>query len=168
MSIGRALNCKMRIQQFCENHNPKHGEGIENDRLKPQHWRLLEKLHDTLGAFYETTLCGEGNNNTLGDWFYSLDYLLDSINSSKIEFEELADKYPKSEEYTFLQASAAAAWAKTEEYYGKADTSAAYYAAAILNPAYKWEWFEERWGNDETKKVWLEGNPRKKEIGVKD
>src|SRR5579871_2579237 len=118
MSIGRALNCKMRIQQFCENHNPKHGEGIENDRLKPQHWRLLEKLHDTLGAFYETTLCGEGNNNTLGDWFYSLDYLLDSINSSKIEFEEHADKYPKSEEYTFLQASAAAAWAKTEEYYG--------------------------------------------------
>jgi hypothetical protein len=167
MSIGRALNCKLRIQQFCDNHHPKRGEGIENDRLKAHHWFLLEKLHDTLEKFYETTLCNEGNNTTLSGWFYSLDYLLDSIDRSKNEFEELADENPESEEYAFLQASAAAAWAKTEEYYGKVDESAAYYAATVLNPAYKWEWFEERWGNDKFKKVWLEGNPRKNEIGVK-
>jgi len=167
MSIGRALNCKLRIQQFCENHHPKRGEGIENDRLKAHHWFLLEKLHDALEPFYEATLCSEGNDNTLSEWFCTLDYVLDSVDGSKNEFEELAGENPKSEEYTFLQAGAAAAWLKTEAYYGKADESAAYYAASVLNPAFKWSWFEERWGNDEVKNVWLEGDPAKNEIGVK-
>jgi hypothetical protein len=168
MSIGRALNCKLRIQQFCENHHPKRGEGIENDRLKAHHWFLLEKLHDALEPFYEATLCSEGNSNTLSEWIYTLDYVLDSADGSKNEFEELAGENPESEEYTFLQAGAAAAWLKTEEYYGKIDESAAYYAASVLDPAFKWSWFEERWGNDQVKKVWLEGDPAKNKIGVKD
>ena len=53
------------------------------------------------------------------------------------------------------------------EYYCKVDESAAYYAASILDPTYKWAWFEEHWGNDEVKKVWLEGDPAKHEIGAK-
>ena len=105
MSIGRALNCKLRIQQFCDNHCPKCGEGIENDRLRAHHWFLLEKLHDALEPFYEATLCSEGNNNTLSKWFYTLDYVLDSIDKSKIEFEALASENPESEEYSFLQAA---------------------------------------------------------------
>jgi len=167
MSIGRALNCKLRIQQFCENHHPKRGEGLENDRLKAHHWFLLEKLHDALEPFYEATLCSQGNSNILSEWFCTLDYVLDSIDGSKNKFEELAGENPESEEYTFLQAGAAAAWLKTEEYYGKVDESAAYYAASVLNPAFKWVWFEERWENDQVKKVWLEGDPAKNEIGVK-
>src|SRR6266516_1575306 len=83
MSIGRAPNCKLRIQQFCENHHPKRGEGIENDRLKAHHWFLLEKLHDALEPFYEATLCSEGNSNTLSEWVYTLDYVLDSVDGSK-------------------------------------------------------------------------------------
>ena len=51
------------------------------------------------------------------------------------------------------------------DYYKKADESAAYYAASILDPTYKWSWFEERWGNDKDKKFWLEGG--KKQTGVK-
>jgi len=167
MSIGRALNCKLRIQQFCENHHPKRGEGIENDRLKAHHWFLLEKLHDALEPFYETTLCSQGKNNTLSDWFSGLDYILDRIDQSNNEFEKLAEDNPESEEYAFLQAGAAAAWVKTEEYYCKADDSAAYYAASVLDPVFKWEWFEERWGNHRFKKVWLEGGPAKNKIGVK-
>ena len=115
MSIGRALNCKLRIQQFCENHHPKRGEGIENDRLKAHHWFLLEKLHDALEPFYEATLCSEGNSNTLSGWFTTLDYVLDSIYENKNEFEALAGKNSESEEYAFLQIAAAAAWLKTEE-----------------------------------------------------
>ena len=167
MSIGRALNCKLRIQQFCDNHCPKRGEGIENDRLRAHHWFLLEKLHDALEPFYEATLCSEGNNNTLSEWFYTLDYVLDSAEKSKIEFDALADENPKSEEYAFLQAASAAGWLKTVDYYKKADESAAYYAVSVLDPAFKWSWFEDRWGNDKVKKFWLDGNPAKKEIGVK-
>ena len=117
--------------------------------------------------FYKTTLYNEGNNDILSRWFYTLDYLLDSIDRSKNEFEELAGENPESDEYAFLQTSAAAAWLKTEEYYRKVDDSAAYYAATVLNPVYKWAWFEQRWGNDKVKEAWLEGNPAKNEIGVK-
>src|SRR2546430_16861851 len=56
---------------------------------------------------------------------------------------------------------------KTVDYYKKADESAAYYTASVLDPAFKWSWFEDRWGNDKVKKFWLDGNPAKKEIGVK-
>src|SRR5271154_5701763 len=93
--------------------------------------------------------------------FYTLDYVLDCIDGSKNEFEALAGENPESEEYAFLQAAAGAAWLKTEEYYGKVDESAAYYAAGVLNPAFKWSWFEERWENNKVKKVWLEGDPAK-------
>lgn len=168
MSIGRALNCKLRIQQFCNTHHPKRGDGIENDRLKPLHWFLLEKLYETLGAFYEATLCNEGKHNILSGWFFALDYLLESIDESKNEFQVLACENPKSEEYAYLQASAAAAWAKAEEYYSKVDQSAAYYAALVLDPAFKWAWFEGRWLGNKEKKVWLEGNPKSKAaIGAK-
>ena len=108
MSIGRALNCKPRIQQFCENHQPKNGEGIDNDRLKAKHWYLLEALHTALGPFYAATLCSEGNNKTLSDWFCTLDFLLNDIDGSKNHFGELADANPGSEEYTFLQVGSAA------------------------------------------------------------
>jgi hAT family C-terminal dimerisation region len=167
MSIGRALKCKLRIQQFCENHIPKRGDGIENDRLNAHHWLLLEKLYDALQPFYDASLCSEGNDNTLSDWFFTLDYVLDSISKTKSKFEMLADEMPESDEYVFLQAAAAAACEKTEDYYGKVDESAAYYAASVLNPALKWSWFEDRWGNDRVKRTWLEGNPGKKRIGVK-
>jgi hypothetical protein len=112
MSIERALKCKLRIQQFCENRIPKRGEGIENDRLNAHHWFLLEKLHNTLEPFYEATLCSQGNNNTLSEWFYNLYYVLSgySIDNSKSEFDTLCSEKPQSDEYDFLQMAAAAAW----------------------------------------------------------
>lgn len=123
---------------------------------------MPEKLHDALEPFYEATLCSEGNDNTLSEWFYSLDYVLDCADRSKNEFKMLADENPGSEEYKVLQAASAAAWLKIEDYYKKADESAAYYAACVLNPAIKWSWFEQRWSDDENKAFWLEGNPAKK------
>jgi len=90
-----------------------------------------------LEPFYEATLCSEGNNNTLSEWFYTLDYLLDSAEKSKIEFDALADENPKSEEYAFLQAASAAGWLKTVDYYKKADESMAYYTNSTLDPVFK-------------------------------
>src|SRR2546429_9918624 len=98
MSIRRALNCKLRIQQFCDNHCPKRGEGIENDRLRAHHWFLLEKLHDALEPFYEATLCSKGNNNILSEWFYTLDNVLDSAKRSKMGLDVLVVANPNSDE----------------------------------------------------------------------
>lgn len=66
-----------------------------------------------------------------------------------------------------MQGAASAARLKTEQYYRKADESAAYYAASVLNPAFKWSWFEDRWSDDPERKCWLEGGRAKKDIGVK-
>ena len=62
-----------------------------------------------------------------------MDYVLDSIDRSKNEFEELTSENPESEEFTFLQAGVAATWLKTEEYYDKVDDSTAYYTAGVLD-----------------------------------
>jgi hypothetical protein len=53
------------------------------------------------------------------------------------------------------------------DYYKKVNKSAAYYAASVLDPVFKWSWFENRWGKDKVKIFWLEGHPAKNEIGVK-
>ena len=117
--------------------------------------------------FNEATLCSEGNDNTLSDWFYTLDYVLESTGKSENEFQVLAEESPGSEENIFLEMAAGAARLKTQDYYKKADDSAAYYAASILNPTFKWSWFEDRWSDDPTKKCWLEGGRGKKDTGVK-
>lgn len=122
---------------------------------------MLQELHNALGPYYAGTLSSEGNSKTLMDWFYTLDFILDSTDASKNKFGDLADENPGSDEYTFLQAGAAAAWVKAEEYYAKCDESAAYYAANILHPKTKWTWFEQRWGDHPIKKAWLEGEPKK-------
>jgi hypothetical protein len=67
----------------------------------------------------------------------------------------------------FLQAALAASWLKTVDYYKKTDESAVYYATSVLDSTFKWSWFEDHWGNDKAKKIWLEGNPKKNEIRVK-
>lgn len=117
--------------------------------------------------FYEATLCSEGNGNTLSDWFFTLDYVLKSTGESENDFQELANENPGSEEYVFLQTGAGAARLKVEDYYRKADDSAAYYAASVLHPGSKWSWFEGHWSDDPARRSWLEGGRGKRDTGVK-
>lgn len=140
-SIVRAINCRSRIQRFCDTHMPKRGEGIENDRLTTHHWFLLEKLSSVLQPFYEATMCGQGHKHMLYRWFTTIDWLLDCTYDAQIDFQELRVKHGDHEEYTYLEAAACASWEKCEEYYKLADNSAAYYAAQVLLPDKKWWWF---------------------------
>jgi hypothetical protein len=55
-----------------------------------------------LELFYKATLCSKGNDNTLLEWFYTLDYVLNSTDKSKSEFKALANENPGSKEYIFL------------------------------------------------------------------
>jgi hypothetical protein len=59
-----------------------------------------------------------------------------------------------------LQTAAGAAKMKTQDYYKKADDSAAYYAASNLNPTFKWSWFEDGWSDDPAKKCCGRGKKR--------
>ena len=138
---------------------PKRGEGLENDRLTPHHWFLLEKLSSVLQPFYEATMCGQGHKHTLSRWFTAMNWLLNCIYDAQIDFRDLRIDHGDSEEYTYLEAAACASWEKCEEYYNKADDSAAYYAAQVLLPDKKWWWFHQEFDHDENKKHWVAGDP---------
>ncbi|KAJ6785140.1 hypothetical protein PWT90_08160 [Aphanocladium album] len=164
MSIGRALNVKERIQIFCDQYEPGQGQkDLSEDRLSPLHWKELEHLHDQLETFYEGTITTEGRDATLADHFQTLDWLLHEIQVGKQKFEELHRESLKkkrresqaSEEFAWLAAAAEVSWQKSEEYFKKADDTAAYYAAISLNPTLKHEWYKEVWSGDERKRPWI-------------
>jgi hypothetical protein len=95
----------------------------------------------------------EGHQTTLADHFQALDWLLDTLDSSKLRFLELSQTTQRrldSDSWKYLSNCALTAWAKAYKYYLKADTeSPAYYAAIILNPTLKLAWFEQVWrGHD--------------------
>jgi len=58
-------------------------------------------------------------------------------------------------EYTFFAAAANNAWLKCEQYYKRADETAAYYAAEVLQPSRKWSWLHQEWADDTVKGPWL-------------
>jgi hypothetical protein len=96
----------------------------------------------------------QGHDNCLSEYFGTLDFLLNAVNTTKEAYKELRIEDP-SEENTFLEAAAEASWNHIEKYYNLLDASPAYYAAAILNPSTKWGWFEQEWEHDTIKAPWL-------------
>ncbi len=165
MSIGRALNVKERIQIFCDQYEPGQGQkDLSEDRLSPMHWKEREHLHDQLETFYEGTIMTEGRNATIADHFQTLDWLLHEIQVARQKFEELHRESLKkkrregqqaSEEFAWLAAAAEVSWQKCEQYFNKADDTAAYYAAISLNPTLKHEWYKEAWSDREEKRPWI-------------
>lgn len=100
----------------------------------------------------------EGNNTGLADHFQTLDWLLLELEKSKNKFLQLqADKprSPQARNFHYLASCAEEAWQKAEKYYNKADETAAYYAAIVLNPTLKMQWFTLEWGSHKVKKEWI-------------
>lgn len=54
----------------------------------------------------------------------------------------------------WIQIRIDAAWDKLNKYYNKTDDTMAYMAATVLNPLYKWKYFEGVWTEDVLKQ-WL-------------
>jgi len=162
MSIGRFLNCKERIQEFCRTYKPTENAKKlkKDDILKPKHWKQLEHLHDHLEAFQEATLMVEGCKTTLADHFQMLDWLLNALDTSKNKFTELSEdtaRRPDADAWLYLANCASTAWKKCEKYYLKADTeSPAYYASILLNPQVKGLWFEETWRHHDAKQTYIQ------------
>ena len=64
----------------------------------------------------------------LAEWFTTLDWVLQEVYDSQLEFEDQKNKYPRHEEFEYLYTAVHEAWKKAEDYYKKADNSTAYYA----------------------------------------
>jgi hypothetical protein len=139
---------------------------FRNFKLTAQHWFELEKMELVLKDFYAATLLIEGKNLSLADWSSTLDCLLREINETKDHFNDI---HIEDDNFTWecLQSCADAAWSKCSQYYGNqqlnwqnrypedVDLPLAYYAAQILDPYRKWDWFRQEWvleGNEEKEK----------------
>jgi hypothetical protein len=75
-----------------------------------------------------------------------LDWLLNALNTSRNQFQELADdiRCSRADANAWSTSGCASmAWQKCYKYYTKADTElTAYYAAIVLHPQLKKFWFE--------------------------
>jgi hypothetical protein len=151
MSIGRALNCRKRIKQYITDYDIG-----DCEPLTRHDWTVLEKIHSVLHSFYEATLCNEGKNDHLGRWFVTLDFIFSKSWDALCEIRDLKRQNPRCPEYSWLETTANSAWLKCEEYYKRADESAAYYAAEVLQPRRKWSWFRQEWLGDDEKRPWID------------
>jgi hypothetical protein len=157
VSITRALNLKERIELFCLRHKPgRDSKGVSEDILNDRHWKELQYLHTALEDFYEGTLMTEGRATLLSDHFQTLDWLLGEIECTKETFSQLYKEDNRAEDH-WLTGAAEQSWLKCEKYYKMTDDSAAYYAALAMNPAIKWDWFLQKWSDDEIKAAWIPG-----------
>ena len=57
----------------------------------------------------------------------------------------------------WIQIRIDAAWDKLNKYYNKTDDTMAYMAATVLNPLYKWKYFEGVWTEDVLKQWFRQG-----------
>lgn len=129
---------------------------MPDELLKPHHWVMLEHLHTHLESFYEATLMVEGRKSTLADHFQVFDWLMNKIDDirNNLAAEARHRRGPEAQAYKYLSDCAYASWLKCEKYFKLVDETPAYYAAIILNPTCKLQWFQEAWGEHD-KKEWI-------------
>ena len=151
VSIGRALNCRKRIQDYQSNYDIG-----DCEPLTRHDWKVLEQVHGVLQSYYAATMCSQGKDNHIGVWFSTLDFVFARTWDAVCHFQELREESPNLPEYAWLESAANSAWLKCEQYYKRADESPAYYAADVLQPSRKWTWFCQQWSDDSTKKTWLD------------
>ena len=136
---------KERLEMFCKKHRPDPRSGaLKDDLLTHTHWYHLSRLHDCLNLFHVATLEIEGNGSFFYDWFPQLSWLLDELDNWRVDFADEASKDPT---FRTLSDAAQHAWLKCEKYYRLADDTPFSYAAVILNPTMKKQWFVDRWSS---------------------
>ena len=105
----------------------------------------------------------EGNYIGLTNHFQTLDWLINKLYTTKDWFLKLAaPRQPNNQNYKLLSGCASAAQEKYKKYFKKADKTPAYYAAIIINPMLKMEWFYQKQGSDKNKKAQI--NKVKKKV----
>ena len=91
-----------------------------------------------LETYHTATLCSEGNQDHLGHWLSTIDFLLVQTSNAVEKFRDLRKENPGCQEYAWLEAAASSALKKCDHYHKLIDGSAAYYAAEVLQPGRKW------------------------------
>jgi len=152
--IERALKCRPAIDLYQAQWKPtdKHDKH-KNDFLTEADWHELELFHKLLQPFERITkrlqsrADGEGNEGGQGSvWqvLYAMDFLLTKLEGVKDKID-LMDADDKDALPPYYSAGVLAAWSKINTYYELTDQSPIYRMAIALHPAYRFEYFREKW-----------------------
>jgi hypothetical protein len=86
----------------------------------------------------------QGEKKHFWSYFITISFMLEKIDDFRVEF---ADEASKSAAFKDLSNCCAHAWTKIEKYYNLCDRMPIVYAALMLNPARKMQWFRAKWEN---------------------
>lgn len=157
--LERALKLQDTIRVYTTVCLVKTGERTDRAMRKLKHltdtdWEELKCVADALQPFHVATKRLEGiatdGYGSLWQCLPVLEYLLG----------DMEKQIPQLGLNTPLQVAANNAWNKLKIYYELTDQSPYYVAAILLNPHYKWNYFEVHWRNRQT---WIDGARKKME-----
>ena len=138
--LERALRLIEAVKVYCF----KSGRALAEDTLSNQEWDDLRKLTKFLEAYSDATQASEGRFATLDIILPTMDFLLETLETGKTEAEATDD--------TFLALCCNAGWAKLNKYYTLTERSAAFIAAIVMCPQFKWQYVSDmQWPED-----WIE------------
>lgn len=118
------------------------GELEHEDLITLDDWRDMTDFKELLEPFKEATMrtqgrAHDGTHGALWEWMTELELLLTILENKR---EALLNQPP-----SFLRTSVNLAWNKLKIYYELSDQTFAYRLAIVMNPNYRYDWFDEHW-----------------------
>ncbi|RKK07622.1 hypothetical protein BFJ65_g17827 [Fusarium oxysporum f. sp. cepae] len=138
----------------------------EENRMTPDDWHVLGTLYDILLDFQLVVrgLEGDGQgkhrrkveeneidpplSGTSWDLIHAYEFLLETLESAKRAVANFPDGH-------HLAVNINLGWLKLNEYYEHLNDSPLIYGAAVLHPAYRWALFDDLWGDDDERQLWI-------------
>ncbi|KAK6858961.1 hypothetical protein PG995_004814 [Apiospora arundinis] len=138
----------------------------EENRMTADDWHVLGTLYDILLDFQLVVrgLEGDGQgkhrrkveeneidpplSGTSWDLIHAYEFLLETLESAKRAVANFPDGH-------HLAVNINLGWLKLNEYYEHLNDSPLVYGAAVLHPAYRWALFDDLWGDDDERRLWI-------------
>ena len=139
--LNRALCCQSLVELYCIKY-----EENKEDLLAQQDQRDLKNIASILKSFADATLATKGYSVSINLTLQLMDFLLYKFKQAKVKY--CLDP--------FLGPCCNASQKKLDKYYGMTERTAAYSAALVLCPRYKWTYFDGKWPKDQVRATRLQ------------
>ncbi|KAG7405600.1 hypothetical protein Forpe1208_v014546 [Fusarium oxysporum f. sp. rapae] len=138
VNLTRAGHIKKgsKLPFFLKEENRMTADGLEGDG-QGKHQRKVEENE------IDPPLSG-----TSWDLIHAYEFLLETLESAKRAVANFRDGH-------HLAVNINLGWLKLNEYYEHLNDSPLIYGAAVLHPAYQWALFDDLWGDDDERQLWI-------------
>ncbi|KAI8404487.1 hypothetical protein FOFC_15982 [Fusarium oxysporum] len=138
----------------------------EENRMTPDDWHVLGTLYDILLDSQLVVRGLEGDeqgkhrrkveeneidpplSGTSWDLIHAYEFLLETLESAKRAVANFPDGH-------HFAVNINLGWLKLNEYYEHLNDRPLIYGAAVLHPAYRWALFDDLWGDDDERQLWI-------------